>query len=1001
MDWIAAGDLQSCNSITWGECEDYTFNVVPPPTCGVVTGVAVNVTGFTTANFSWNAATGGTNAPVRYLYAVTTSATPPAPGLWIDNGLSTTVTGATTTANVQNFLHVRVDCDPLLSGADYGNWVVTPFFSGYCQPTSTTNNATYFTNITSTQGLTNFNNPSTFSAAPSGYEDFSSTVSCSQYPGQNIGVSMTFLGGSAAVNVWVDWNNDLDFGDAGELIIGSNQFFPTGTIGSVFTVPSNQAPGSYRMRFRIDWNTLNTPSCGAISRGEAEDYTLNVVAIPSCSTVLGSFASTYTTTTDLPLVCTGQSINLSVGPPAPIASGITYRLQYSASIGFGTPTNVSTSSSPDFNVPTPATGFYRIQLLCSGSPITATWTPVAISISNPTITGTTPASRCGNGTLTLSATNSPASSTIAWYLTSTGGNAVATGSSFTTPVLSATTSYYVQAENVVPNATIGAGSTPNGGMVISPFSCLWESSRNWYLIRKSELQAAGLVASDLTSLKFNVTSASAVSMNNYTIKIAHTSALNMNSGYATVNSGFSTVYGPANIPPAPVGVYNFNFIPGAFAWNGVDNIIIEICHNNDPTGVLSNLSVPPSWGTSGTVTTSSYTFNTTYGMFQDDIDFCPLTTDPSPFPNTPVLINTRPTMIIGGQISACNSSRVEVIATINNVPNLTVPSNQTFAPSVGNFNPIPLIAASTTPLAGVTVTPAAGMYVDAATSSSYVSGDNINNVTTYYAPLSTTTYTATADLPNGCTTSGTFTITVDQSGIPASACAATLINASNSLTWSDVNTLGSPGGLGAPCGGIVNEIWLKTVVSASGEIHVVTRSNGTSLTDITASNIALYREVAPFGCSNINQFVCNTNGYIGDFSYASLSDLNPGENIYIRVAGLSSATVAIGRVEIAIVNYLVWTPTNGDNFSLAENWMSADAASLTIPNATRSILVPANNTVAPKLTANSTVRGVNLQAPVPYFFTPGINLNGFTLNVKGNWNVGPVAKLQPLYPATV
>ena len=57
------------------------------------------------------------------------------------------------------------------------------------------------------------------------------------------------------------------------------------------------------------------------------------------------------------------------------------------------------------------------------------------------ITTTTPASHCGPGSVTLSATAS--SGTISWYNTNTGGTVLGTGTNYTTPTLSNTTSYYV------------------------------------------------------------------------------------------------------------------------------------------------------------------------------------------------------------------------------------------------------------------------------------------------------------------------------------------------------------------------------------------------------------------------------------------------------------------------------------------------------------------------------------------------------------------------------
>ncbi|WP_417998062.1 T9SS type B sorting domain-containing protein [Flavobacterium sp. LB2P74] len=59
------------------------------------------------------------------------------------------------------------------------------------------------------------------------------------------------------------------------------------------------------------------------------------------------------------------------------------------------------------------------------------------------ITGTTPASRCDSGTVTLQATAS--NGTVNWYDANSGGTLLATGNTYTTPFLTATTTYYVDA----------------------------------------------------------------------------------------------------------------------------------------------------------------------------------------------------------------------------------------------------------------------------------------------------------------------------------------------------------------------------------------------------------------------------------------------------------------------------------------------------------------------------------------------------------------------------
>lgn len=62
----------------------------------------------------------------------------------------------------------------------------------------------------------------------------------------------------------------------------------------------------------------------------------------------------------------------------------------------------------------------------------------------PEITSTTPNERCAPGTMVLTATAN-LDATIRWYASATGGLPVRTGASFTTPIISGTTTYFVEA----------------------------------------------------------------------------------------------------------------------------------------------------------------------------------------------------------------------------------------------------------------------------------------------------------------------------------------------------------------------------------------------------------------------------------------------------------------------------------------------------------------------------------------------------------------------------
>ena len=75
--------------------------------------------------------------------------------------------------------------------------------------------------------------------------------------------------------LWIDWNQDEDFEDAGEEITTS--WSGTGPYSIMITPPEDALTGQTRMRARLTWNTTPTP-CEISTYGEVEDYTINVVS---------------------------------------------------------------------------------------------------------------------------------------------------------------------------------------------------------------------------------------------------------------------------------------------------------------------------------------------------------------------------------------------------------------------------------------------------------------------------------------------------------------------------------------------------------------------------------------------------------------------------------------------------------------------------------------------------------------------------------------------------
>lgn len=121
----------------------------------------------------------------------------------------------------------------------------------------------------------------------------------------------------------------------------------------------------------------------------------------------------------------------------------------------------------------------------------------------------------------------------------------------------------------------------------TPFGNYYWGARQQYFYPASEISAAGLAAGDITAIRFNVTSTNGAVHNGYNIKIKQTSATALDEW----ETGLTTVYGPVNQTPV-LGYNTFNFST-PFNWDGISNIVIEVCFSN--TGYTQNSHVE--WST--------------------------------------------------------------------------------------------------------------------------------------------------------------------------------------------------------------------------------------------------------------------------------------------------------------------------------------------------------------------------------------------------------------------
>jgi len=262
--WVQDGWASNTGTYT------LAWTLTPPPACNIPRNVTGTMVTLTTANISWTVPVTGT--PISYEYAVTQSETPPAAGT-----VTTTMsfTDVATVANAYNYVHVRTNC-----GTDgYSEWVTYQFYSGHCIPNST---YTEYYNIVAFTTTTGFSNISNTEEQLVAYTNNFDTMVVSQEPGGSFGYTVT-IDSYTAVDIWIDWNNDLDFDDEGEFIrTHENQNFVNADFTNTISIPGVIAQGNYRMRLRSrsTWNT-GSP-CGQYDYGTAQDYAINIGDPPTC-----------------------------------------------------------------------------------------------------------------------------------------------------------------------------------------------------------------------------------------------------------------------------------------------------------------------------------------------------------------------------------------------------------------------------------------------------------------------------------------------------------------------------------------------------------------------------------------------------------------------------------------------------------------------------------------------------------------------------------------------
>lgn len=241
------------------------------PSCGVPANLQSSAIANTSATVNWGAVTGAQSYVLAYKTSAATA--------WTEvtqTGTSKSLSGLT--AGTAYDFKVKTNCS---AGASAFSAVANFTTSGggstaYC--TSTSNNAT--DEWVASVKFGSYVHTST----GAGYTDFTGET-VNMPIGGSVSVELTPGFKSTAYTeywkVFIDFNGDKDFADAGEEVFSANgKAAVTGTI----PIPAS-ASGSTRMRVVMKYNAAPLNSCETYDYGETEDYTVNFGAqtITYCS----------------------------------------------------------------------------------------------------------------------------------------------------------------------------------------------------------------------------------------------------------------------------------------------------------------------------------------------------------------------------------------------------------------------------------------------------------------------------------------------------------------------------------------------------------------------------------------------------------------------------------------------------------------------------------------------------------------------------------------------
>ena len=291
----------------------------------------------------------------------------------------------------------------------------------YCAASATNTTGEKISNFT-------YNTINNTSGSTAGYENFSNTsTTVYLFPNSTLPFSTTISSfvPTDEVDIFIDFNHDGDFDDAGETVYTSAGPLASGTVTGSIVIPalsSSVLSGRTKLRIRLHdtGNGPNPTSCGTSTAGQVEDYTIDIQTCLEAN--ISSQPQNVT-------ICNGGSGSVTIGITG---TNLTYQWQISTN-GGGTFTDLANNAtysgvtSKTLNITSAALSMasYQYRVVLNGTCTQAnTTSAVAIlTVNTPAAITTNPieAKGCVGTSVSFASAASGSSPTYQWQVSTDGG----------------------------------------------------------------------------------------------------------------------------------------------------------------------------------------------------------------------------------------------------------------------------------------------------------------------------------------------------------------------------------------------------------------------------------------------------------------------------------------------------------------------------------------------------------------------------------------------------